>query len=158
MVALLLAVAAFVVAFGFRKANHNLDGQPVQMTDINNQPVSFADLKGHVVFVNNWASWCPPCIAEMPSIQALKKKLGGNGVKFIMVSFDEDPEKAQAFVTKKGYDFEIFFPGAEYPFVTSSIPATFILDKNGNTVSRHLGMADYNNDEIVKQLKTLANE
>lgn len=155
---IVLAVAAVVAAFGFRKAFAVKALIPVQLVNSDNQPVAFENLKGKVVFVNNWASWCPPCIAEMPSIQELKSKLKDVDVEFVMVSFDEDREKALRFMTKRNFDFNVYFPGQEYPFMTSSIPATFIIDKKGNTVAKNIGMADYSGDEIVNQLKALANE
>ena len=156
--AIVLASAAVVAAFSFGKEADPGVRLPVEMVDKSNQPVAFSDLEGKVLFVNNWASWCPPCIAEMPSIAELKKKLEGVDVEFVMVSFDEDKSKAVAFLKKRKYDFVIYFPGQEYPFVTSSIPATFILDKTGKTVMEHTGMTDYSSDEFVNQLKALANE
>lgn len=156
--AIVLAVAAVVAAFGLRKESAVGDELPVQMVNSDNEPVAFSQLKGKVLFVNNWASWCPPCIAEMPSIHELKSKLKGVDVEFVMVSFDQDREKSMKFMTKRNFDFDIYFPGQEYPFVTSSIPATFIIDKKGITVMEHVGMADYSSDKIANQLKALANE
>lgn len=156
--AIVLAVGAVVAAFGFRKESAVRDGLPVEVVSSDNQPVAFSQLKGKVLFVNNWASWCRPCIAEMPSILELKSKLKGVDVEFVMVSFDEDREKAMKFMTKRNFDFNVYFPGQEYPFLTSSIPATFIIDKKGNIVMEHVGMADYSSDEIANQLKALANE
>lgn len=127
-----------------------------ELTNIDGKPFTFADFRGKVVFVNNWASWCPPCIAEMPGINELKQKLKGEDIAFVMVSFDEDKEKAMAFMKRKGFDFDVYFPGLNYPFHTSSIPATYILDKSGNVVSEHFGMADYSSNEFVTQLKKLA--
>lgn len=155
--AAVLAVAAIVAAFSLRKGNSEKK-IPVQMLDVNDQPVSFDALKGKVLFVNNWASWCGPCIAEMPSVQQLKDKLKGTDVAFVMVSFDDEKSKAISFMEKRKHDFDIYFPGERYPFFTSAIPATFIVDKNGKNVSQHIGIADYNNDEILNQLKALANE
>lgn len=156
--AIVLAVAALLAAFGFQKKSAVGDGRPVEMVSSANQPVAFAQLKGKVLFVNNWASWCPPCIVEMPSIHDLKSKLEGVDVEFVMVSFDEDREKAMKFMSKRNFDFDVYFPGEEYPFTTSSIPATFIIDKNGNPVMEHVGVADYSSDEITNQIKTLAHE
>lgn len=155
---ILVAIGAMVAAFGLRDTEPAKQRPDVQMVDSKNQPVTFEELKGKVLFVNNWASWCPPCVAEMPSIHELKTKLKGVDVEFIMVSFDEDKSKAHNFMIKRGYDFEIYFPGREYPFATSSIPATFIVDKSGRTVAEHTGMADYSDDEIVNELKKLAND
>jgi len=156
---IILALIGIVAAFG-KRSDEQPDGEPVnaQMVDMNNRPVSFEDLKGKVLFVNNWASWCPPCIAEMGSIHQLKEKLKGVDVEFVMVSFDENSEKAVSFMKKRKFDFNLYFPGDEYPYATSSIPATFIIDKNGKTVAQHIGMADYNNEAIANQLKSLANE
>jgi len=126
-----------------------------ELLDSNRAPVSMAQFKGNVVFVNNWASWCTPCIAEMPSIQNLKHTLKDENIVFIMVSYDDSPEKALRFVQKKNFDFEVYFPGKKYPFHTESIPATFIIDKNGIVVSSHSGMANFDNPELVKKIKEL---
>lgn len=162
---LIVGVAAFITVMatkqcpGMRETNAATFGTPgAQLLDVSNKALDFSAFKGKVVFVNNWASWCPPCIAEMPSIQTLKNKLKGEHVAFVMVSFDQDPEKAKSFIKKRNFDFDIYFPGEDYPYPTASIPATFILDKSGEVVSQHVGMADYSSDELTHQLKKLANE
>lgn len=162
---LIVSIAAFITVMATRKPSVKPDDRVLtvktrdaHLVDASNKPVDFSAFKGKVVFVNNWASWCPPCIAEMPSIAALKNKLKGEDVVFVMVSFDEDPEKSKAFVRKRNFDFDIYFPGDRYPYPTSSIPATFILDKSGAVISEHVGMADYSSDELAAQLKALANE
>ena len=99
-----------------------------------------------------------PALAEMPSIAELKQKLEGVDVKFVMVSFDEDKNKAANFIARRKLDFEIYFPGRGCPFETSSIPATFIVDKNGKTVFEHHGMADYSTDGFADKIRALAEE
>lgn len=157
---LALVVAALAAASGFRNSGMRNNGElPSHLVDVHNSPLDFAAFKGKVVFVNNWASWCPPCIAEMPSIQKLKNSLHADGdVVFVMVSFDEDPDKAMAFMKKKGYDFEVYFPGKNYPYATSSIPATFVIDKTGNVAASHVGMADYSKQSVTDQLHRLATQ
>lgn len=157
--AAVLFAAGLLTVFGVGSQKGVYEGVSVsELTDINNKSLTFADFRGKVVFVNNWASWCPPCVAEMPTIQELKQKVKGEDVVFVMVSFDEDKKKATAFMKRKGFDFEVYFPGSDYPFATSSIPATYILDKSGNVISEHIGMADYSSNEFVTQLKKLAGE
>lgn len=156
--------AAFITVFADKKpperteVNNTLTTPDAELVDASNKALDFSAFKGKVVFVNNWASWCPPCIAEMPSIQTLKNKLKGEDIVFVMVSFDQDPEKSKTFVKKRNFDFDIYFPGGRYPYPTSSIPATFVLDKSGKVISEHVGMADYSSDELAEQLKALANE
>jgi len=161
----MVGIAAFVTVLATSKGSNEEKPRSEsekdslnELVDAENNAADFSDFKGKVVFVNNWASWCPPCIAEMPSIQELKNKLKGENIVFVMVSFDDSPEKAKSFMKKKGYDFDVYFPGENYPYATGSIPATFILDSSGKPVSQHVGMADYSSDELAGQLKHLANE
>lgn len=160
---LAVSVAAFITAMATKHRPVSRDAAAfntagAQLLDVSNKALDFSEFKGKVVFVNNWASWCAPCIAEMPSIQVLKNKLEGEDVVFVMVSFDQNPEKSKSFIKKRNFDFDIYFPGEDYPYPTASIPATFILDKSGEVVSHHVGMADYSSDELANRLKELANE
>lgn len=155
--ALVLVTAATMVAFQIHNVSPEMAVAPdTHLVDQKNQPVDLASFRGKVVFINNWASWCPPCIAEMPSIQELKKKMEGAEIEFVLVSFDRKKEKATRFMDKRGFDFAIYYPGERYPYFTPAIPATFVLDKEGKVVFKHEGMADYSGDEIVAQLKALA--
>lgn len=156
---LILGALLIVISTGFivykQKQAVVSNGITSQLLDGNQAPVALTQFKGKVVFINNWASWCPPCIAEMPSIQKLKNNLSGENIVFVMVSYDDRPEKALRFIQKKDYDFEVYFPGNAYPFHTESIPATFILDKQGNVVASHTGMANFDNPELIKKIKAL---
>lgn len=125
-----------------------LDGKSVQLSD----------LKGKVVFVNLWASWCPPCVAEMPGIHALYKKVKKAKVAFVMISLDQNPAKAQALIKRRGYTFPVYFPTGPLPapFDSPSIPSTVILDPNGQVAARHDGMAEYDTPEFKEALEKLA--
>ena len=164
-IVLLVGVAAFITVLAAQRPTRVETADPTaimsngaQLVDARNNPLDFTAFEGKVVFVNNWASWCPPCIAEMPTIQELKGKLKGENIVFVMVSFDDKPDKATAFMKRKGFDFDVYFPGQNYPYPTASIPATFILNKKGEVVSQHVGMADYSSDELANELEKLANE
>ena len=132
---------------------HNL---PLRTLD--GRLVNLSDLKGKVVFVNLWASWCPPCVAEMPGIQALYQKLDPAKVAFVMISLDENPAKAQKMLQRKGYTFPVYFPAGPLPppFDSNSIPSTVILAPNGQVAARHDGMADYDTPEFKAALEQLA--
>jgi thiol-disulfide isomerase/thioredoxin len=152
-----LSLVIGLTVFGFKSPEtlNVISESQSELVDKDNAPVDFSKFKGKVVFVNNWASWCPPCVAEMPSIQKLKNEVNNPDLIFVMVSFDEEKEKAMAFMNRKKLDFDVYFPGKKYPYATSSIPATFLIDRTGKVIGNHVGMADYSDTEFVAQVKAL---
>lgn len=118
------------------------------------EKVAMEDLRGKVIFFNIWATWCPPCIAEMPGINKLYNEVDKNKVVFIMLSVDQDFQKAVDYNNKKGYDFEIYEAPAGIPqmYNTQSIPTTYVINARGDLVLTHMGMGDYNTEEFKKFL------
>jgi len=117
--------------------------------------LDFEDLKGKVVFINFWATWCAPCVAEMPSIQKLYDTYKDNQeIVFIIINVEGSQEKKVAkFLNKKDYTFPIFFPNAtQIPKVykSNSIPTTFVINKEGFISYKKVGMANYGADSFVK--------
>ncbi|KAA9332816.1 TlpA family protein disulfide reductase [Adhaeribacter soli] len=130
------------------------------LQDLQGNTVQFSNLKNKVIFLNIWATWCPPCVAEMPGIQRLYDKVKGNkNIAFVMLSVDQNGmEKVKKFIAKKGFTFPVYLPASNIPavFQTQSIPATFILGKDGKLATRHNGMADYDTKEVKEYLEKLA--
>ncbi|WP_439581016.1 TlpA family protein disulfide reductase [Dyadobacter bucti] len=121
--------------------------------------VDLASLKGKVIFINFWATWCPPCIAEIPSINALYGKFKDNeNVVFLMVDVDGNDQKSDSFMKKHHYALEVVGPAGEIPpvFMQGAVPTTVILDKEGKMVYRQEGAADYNSRELVDMISKLA--
>ena len=114
--------------------------------DMEGNIYSLEHFKNKVIFMNQWASWCAPCIAEMPSIQNLFEKIETEDIVFIMLSLDADRAKAKQFIVRKGYTFPVYFPAGNIPAVYRSqvIPTTYVISKKGEIVSKKVGMADYN--------------
>ena len=120
-----------------------------------------SDLKGKVVFINFWATWCPPCIAEMPSINKLQEKFKDNkDFIILMVDADNKPEKSIKFMAKRNYNLQVFTPASQIPaeLLGNALPTTVILNKKGKTVFKHEGGADYTNQEFLTFLETLLKE
>ncbi|WP_460504079.1 TlpA family protein disulfide reductase, partial [Hymenobacter agri] len=132
---------------------HNLT-----MLTAEGRPVNLSDLRGKAVFVNLWASWCPPCRAEMPGIEALYKKVDKSKVAFVMLSLDDDADKALKFCKSQGYTFPLYFRNSELPapFDSNSIPSTIILGPDGQLAARHDGMAEYDTPDFKAALEALA--
>lgn len=123
-----------------------------ELQDLDGKILQFSDVKGKLVMVNFWATWCPPCVAEMPSIQKLYNDYKDKMV-FVLVS-NEDPKVIQDFIDKEGYTFPIYQQRTKSPkvFESSAIPATFVLDKKGGIAIKKTGAADWNSEKIRKFL------
>lgn len=132
-----------------------LDNPNWQLVSDTNSTLDFKATKGKVVFLNFWATWCPPCIAEMPSIQDLYDDYNDK-VVFLLVT-NENLEKVEQFKTKKEYTFEVFRPLNEVPneLKTHSIPRTFIINKKGEIVVNKSGAVDWNSEKVRSQLDEL---
>ena len=126
-----------------------------KLRSLEGQTKDFKDAEGKVVFLNFWATWCPPCIAEMPSLQLLYNDYKDK-IEFVLIS-DEDPEAIKKFLNEKGYDFTIYNAVQAYPeaFNIRSIPRTFLIGKNGQVVIDKKGAANWNSDKVRAQIDAL---
>jgi thiol-disulfide isomerase/thioredoxin len=119
-----------------------------QLTDLEGNFIDFAQFKGKVVFMNFWATWCPPCIAEMPSIEALYLKMKSQNIAFVMISLDKrsDYEKVRAFLSKNKYSMPVYFLNNSLPsqYQANAIPRTYILSAKGTLIGAYRGMTNYN--------------
>jgi thiol-disulfide isomerase/thioredoxin len=108
------------------------------------------NMKGKVLFINFWATWCPPCIGEMPTIQDLYEHYKSNpDIAFLMFTTD-DVAKAKEFMQRKKYTFPLYFAGSTVPqnIASSSIPATFVISKTGRIEINEVGAADWNSEKV----------
>ncbi len=126
---------------------HTLDGAPATL----------GDFKGQVVVLNFWATWCGPCVAEMPSLDKLRKALSADAVAFVLVS-DEDAETIRTFLAKRTFSLTSYRSQAAAPalFATDGIPTTFIVAPDGRVVVRHVGMARWDDPATVTFIRSLA--
>jgi thiol-disulfide isomerase/thioredoxin len=130
----------------------------LKFNTLNGDKIELNDFKGKVIFLNIWATWCPPCIEEMPSIQKLYNKTDHDTIEFILLS-PENSETVKKFLNKSGYTFDVYLLTDELPevFYTGQIPTTYIIDKNGNIVYRHIGFAIWDNIGVINFLESLKN-
>ena len=132
-----------------------LDNFQWQLVSRDGQYVNLADYKGKVVLINNWATWCPPCVAEMPSLVRLYPEYKDK-VVFLFVAQDK-PEKVQMFLQKNTWDIPVYYMQSNPPAMlqSSTIPATFIIDKNGYIVVKKTGAADWSSGQVHRILDKL---
>lgn len=117
--------------------------------------MNLENLKGKKIFINIWATWCPPCKAEIPSIEKLYSKVDKTNTAFIMLSLDESFAMAKSFAKANKMNLPVYYAAENLPeiFNTQGIPATFIFNEKGKLIKINNGMDNYDTDEYVKLLK-----
>jgi thiol-disulfide isomerase/thioredoxin len=130
------------------------------LKDLKGNIIDLNQLKGKVLFINLWATWCGPCRVEMPSIQRLYDDTDHDKIAFIMLSLDteENHPKVARYVEDKGLTFPVYVPHESLPrqLRVSSIPTTFIVDTEGKIRSRKTGAANYDTEQMREFLRSLA--
>lgn len=157
----LMQLGLFKPQFNTEKAILSADLSSIKFKDAKGNVVSLADLKDKVVFINFWATWCPPCLAEMPSVNKLHQQFAADkDVVFLMVDADSNFEKAQAYMDRKKYKMPVFVAAGTIPDVIfkGSLPTTVVLDKMGRISYNEAGAANYASQkfiDFIHQLKAL---
>lgn len=152
------------ISFGLFKTtiknNQPVNNNQVHFSFINQKGkiVDNVSLKGKVIFINFWASWCPPCKAEMPSIFNLYEKLKNDTtIEFLLINVDDDKNKAHKYLQNYNLNIPLFY---EYSVLSGelaseTLPTTIVINKNGNVIFRNVGIGDYDTPIFIKQLKDL---
>ena len=124
------------------------------MVNAANQLIDLSQFRGKKVFINLWATWCPPCRAEIPSIESLAAKTDKNKVEFVLLSLDDDFEKAKSFANKNSMKLPVYYPAASLPklFMVEGIPVTFIFSEKGALIYQKTGTANYDTKEFVDMI------
>lgn len=123
--------------------------------DVSGKPVNLQSFIGKKLFVNLWASWCPPCRAEMSSIEKLFRSVDTSKVAFLMLSLDDNFEKAKKFIRRRKLSLPIYYPAENLPalFKVQGIPSTFIFNESGELIQRIDGADNYHSDAYRKLLQ-----
>ncbi len=112
--------------------------------DVEGKPLSISKYKGKVVLVDFWATWCPPCRAELPNVLATYKKHHANGFEIVGISLDQEKDKLTTFTKQQGMTWQQYFDGKGWnnklaeKYGVKSIPATFLLDGQGKIIGKDL--------------------
>ncbi len=117
--------------------------------------VDLAQFRGKKVFVNLWATWCPPCRAEIPSIESLGTKTDPGKVEFVMLSLDDNFDKAKTYAANNNMKLPVYYPASDLPqlFVTDGIPMTVIFNEKGEILFNEVGSANYDTKRFQDMLK-----
>jgi thiol-disulfide isomerase/thioredoxin len=115
-------------------------------------------LKGKVVFLNFWATWCPPCRSEMPSMNTLYQRFKGQGLEILAVDCAEDKQDVDYFMTRNKLDFSALLDvsgDVSDIYGIEAIPTTYIIDKEGMIISRVVGSRNWNDPKVFAAFEAL---
>jgi peroxiredoxin len=135
------------------------NGETVQLTDLDGNPVRLADLRGHPVWINFWATWCPPCQAETPILREMHDKYSDEGLRIVGISVQETTaEDVRNYVDKYSLDYIVGFDATSAIFNAYRsyvLPTQFFIDGDG--VIRHVRLGGVTRDEADETIQELLN-
>jgi thiol-disulfide isomerase/thioredoxin len=129
------------------------------LVDLNDQPVPFSKYKGKTVFLNLWATWCPPCVRELPSIEKLARepKLRDKNIAFLCVSLDKSTDVVRQFFGEIKVPMTILrATSTPQVFANAALPSTFIIASDGRIAAFVEGADDWSVPHVVEFLESLA--
>jgi peroxiredoxin len=143
---ILIAIAVVVLVFGgevipdagtetiMAPASVNYPAPEIELVDLGGKPVSLAGLSGQVVLVNNWATWCPPCRAEMPALEAYYREHKDHGFTIVGINSGDSQDQVADFRGEYDLTFPLWLDPAGYAlraFQNNALPSSYLIDQNG---------------------------
>lgn len=162
VVVLILAYGVLTRTSDEKVGNLPQVGQPLAdfaLTDLQGNTVQLSDLRGNVVFINVWATWCQPCIDEMPTIERLYNQLHARGLEVITISLDPlGAQVIEPFMRRYQLTFPVLLDvksEVERLYGTTGVPESFIVDKQGRLVEKVVGPRDWSSPQTLALFERL---
>ena len=147
-------------AIGLQTVKEPFDAEdfelPVLSSDVTR---TLASYEGDLVLLNFWASWCPPCVEEMPSMQTLYDQIGGRGFEILAVNVQEDPGTVQSFIDENDFSFPVLLDRngqAARKYAVRGLPTSYIVDAQGRILARKVGFHEWDGADTVETFEALA--
>jgi thiol-disulfide isomerase/thioredoxin len=154
----LSAIAQQMVNAGLAVPKSPLASVDFELPSLGGGTTKLSSLHGSVVMLNFWATWCPPCRSEMPSMQRLYQQFRGKGLVVLAVDLQEQQDQVQKFVAENGLSFPVLLDATGQVGVTygaQSIPTTWIVDRSGGIVARAVGGREWDTPEMLSIFQAL---
>jgi cytochrome c biogenesis protein CcmG, thiol:disulfide interchange protein DsbE len=162
----LLAAGTVIYVFAapsYRQGEASLAGKkaPDFPLQLNGREIHLSDLRGQVVVLNFWATWCPPCVEETPSLNQLQQVIAPQGGMVLGISEDQDPDAYAKFLQDQNVIFPTYddtttkIPGT---YGTSMFPETYVIDRNGRIARKIVGPQDWQDPHFVESIEALLHE
>ncbi len=167
LIAAVVLVAAFLILNQRQGQKNKLikegDRAPAfELTSVDHRQINLPDYRGRVVLVHFWATWCPPCVEEMPNLERLYRMLSGRDFEILAVSVDEGGEDAvRSFLKKSPASFPVLLnPGGSVAgqYGTFKFPETYVVDRQGVVRYKVIGAMDWTKPETITALRRLVEE
>ncbi len=153
--------AAELAQFGFYVYKEPTDIGDFTVTSLSGETISSKDFKGKITMLNFWATWCPPCRAEMPSIERLYAATKGTKFQIVAVNAAERRSQVSDFIGKNKYTFPIYIDengSLTGAFAARALPTTYFINKEGKFIAYRAGALEYDHPKLIALLKELADE
>ncbi len=143
--------------------DRKIEARDFELMNMDEEKVKLSDFKGKVVLINFWATWCPPCVREMPSMERLNKKIANENFKVLAINQMEDTDQVFAFTGQFEDEpsFEILFDTTSkvsQSYIVRGLPTTYLIDKKGHVRYSAVGGRSFDHPEIIKVVKRLLKE
>jgi thiol-disulfide isomerase/thioredoxin len=170
LITLLLVTFAVTADWQQPELSHNitqvrpaLPASDFELQNMDEEKIKLSDYRGKVVLLNFWATWCPPCVREMPSMERLHQMVDVDDFKVIAVNQMEDVDQVFAFTGQLELDptFEILFDKTSevsQDYAVRGLPTTYLIDKQGNVRYRAVGGREFNHPEVIQIINGLIEE
>ncbi|HEX2753197.1 MAG TPA: TlpA disulfide reductase family protein [Alphaproteobacteria bacterium] len=142
-----------------KRVTASADLAPVTFYDAAGNAVTLADFKGQVLLVNLWATWCPPCIAELPSLDLLQAKLRDAGLKVVAISMDRKPvAEVAAFLEARNVEQMDLYIDTDreitLKWAYEALPASYLIDRDGRVLEIFMGPREWTKGDVFQKIKS----
>jgi peroxiredoxin len=137
---------------GFRLPNRTVEAPDFTLEALDGESRSLSSYRGKLVFLNFWATWCPPCRAEMPSMQTLYDTLGTDDFEIVAVNLQEGAGPVESFVDEHGYTYPVLLDSSGRTggmYGVRSIPSTFLIDRDGTLLGMFVGGREWDTPDVL---------
>ncbi len=147
-----------LMQLGFRVFKQQVEAPDFELENLKGETVTLSSFRGNLVFLNFWATWCPPCREEMPSMQTLYEKLEDEDFEIVAVDLQESRRTVADFIEERGFTFPVVIDssgrtGSEYG--ARSIPTSYLIDRDGNAIGFLVGSRMWDGEDVEQVFRSL---
>lgn len=153
---IIIFICISLILAGCSSFSSTKEATPFVLNDLNDNTISLNDYQGEIIFLNFWASWCEPCVQEMPDLEKIYREYKDQGLIFLTVNSGEEKDTVRQFMDANGYTFPVLLDTkleVSRIYRTTSIPVSFFINREGNIASKKVGLIT--EEEFKENIKVL---